>query len=77
MENSYIKDYVFNLFDNTFNDDLERLKAIYYGLDNILNNLQYNQETNADAKNYNTLTTCFLQIGEIIKANDKNYNDYI
>lgn len=67
MADSYINDYIVNLLDNVYNDDLERLKALYYGLDYILNSIQNNIETDTDAKNYNTLTTCFLSIGDIIK----------
>ena len=71
MDESYIKDYIYNLFENTYNDDLERLKAISYGLDYILNNLEYQQETNKDIYNYNQLTTCFLKIREVIKDNEQ------
>ena len=28
MENSYIRDYICNLLENTYNDDLERLKVV-------------------------------------------------
>lgn len=69
MEKSYIKDYIINLLENTYNDDLERLRAIYYGLEYILNDLQYNQETNEDIYNYNKLTTCSITIKEILKDN--------
>lgn len=69
MEKSYIKDYIINLLENTYNDDLERLHAVYYGLEYILNDLQYNQETNEDIYNYNKLTTCLITIKEILKDN--------
>lgn len=67
MEESYIRDYQVKLLEDVYNDDLERLKALYYGLDHILNSIQNNIETDTDTKNYNTLTTCFLSIGDIIK----------
>lgn len=69
MKKSYIKDYIINLLENTYNDDLEKLYAIYYGLEYILNDLQYNQETNEDIYNYNRLTTCSITIKEILKDN--------
>lgn len=69
MKKSYIKDYIINLLENTYNDDLEKLYAIYYGLEYILNDLQYNQETNKDIYNYNRLTTCSITIKEILKDN--------
>ena len=28
MENSYIRDYIYNLLEDTYNDDLERLKVV-------------------------------------------------
>lgn len=71
MEESYIKDYQINLLENTYSDDLERLKAINYGLDYILNNLQYNLETSEDTKKYNSLTTCYLTIKEIIESEEE------
>lgn len=69
MLDSYIRDYQINLLENTYGDDFERLNAIYYGLDYILNNLQYNQETNEDIYNYNRLTTCLITVKEILKDN--------
>lgn len=71
MEESYIKDYQINLLENTYSNDLERLKAINYGLDYILNNLQYNLETSEDTKKYNSLTTCYLTIKEIIESEEE------
>ncbi len=70
MEESYIRDYIYNLLDNTYNDDMERLKAIYYGMENILNSLQYQLETNKEKNIFNKLTTCQLIINDIIKEND-------
>lgn len=75
MENSFIKDYILNLLDNTFSNDLERLKAIYYGLDDIISSLTLNAETNEDKKTLNTLTTCLLSINEIIQGNEDENND--
>lgn len=70
MEESYIRDYIYNLLDNTYNDDMERLKAIYYGIENILNSLQYQLETSKEKNIFNRLTTCQLIINDIIKEND-------
>ena len=73
MENSYIRDYICNLLEDTYNDDLERLKALFYALDYILNNVQYNRETNNDIYNYNKLTTCYIVIKEIIQDSEKDF----
>ena len=70
MEESYIRDYIYNLLDNTYNDDMERLKAIYYGMENILNSLQYQLETNKEKNIFNKLTTCQLIINDIIKEKE-------
>lgn len=70
MEESYIRDYICELLDNTYNDDMERLKAIYYGIENILNSLQYQLETSKEKNIFNRLTTCQLIINDIIKEND-------
>ncbi len=70
MENSYIRNYMCNLLENTYNDDLERLKAIGYGLEYVINSLQYQKETDNDIYDYNRLTTCLITINEIIKEND-------
>ncbi len=72
MLDSYIRDYEINLLENTYNDDLERLKAITYGLEYLLNNLEYNIESDSDRYNYNRLTTCYITMQEIIKESDKN-----
>ena len=73
MENSYIRDYMNSLLENTYNDDLERLKALFYGLDYILNNIQYNLENANDIYNYNKLTTCYITIKEIIQDSEKDF----
>lgn len=70
MNESYIRDYAINLLENTYDDDLERLKAISYGLDYILNGMEYNLENNNDKRNYNKLVTCLLTIEEIIKEEE-------
>lgn len=75
MTNDYIKDYILNLLDSTFSNDLERLKAIYYGLDDIISSLTLNAETSEDKKALNTLTTCLLSINEIIQGNEDGNND--
>ena len=67
MEESYVKDYIVNLFENTYSNDLERLNAIKYGLDYILNNIINELETNEERYIYNKLTTCYLTIAEIVK----------
>ena len=71
MEESYIRDYMVNLLENTYNDDLERLKGLCYGLDYILNGMEYNLESYKDTYNYNKLTTCLLLIKEIIKESEE------
>ena len=71
MEESYIRDYQINLLENTYSDYLERLKAITYGLDYILNELQYNLETNEDKYTYNRLTTCYITLDKIIKEEEE------
>lgn len=71
MEESYIRDYQIKLLEDTYSDDLERLKAITYGLDYILNGLQHNLETNDDKYIYNQLTTCYITLDKIIKEEDK------
>lgn len=70
MEESYIKDYILNLLENTYINDLERLKAIMYGLEDILNRTQYNAETDDEKRNHNRLTTAYLIIQEIVKKED-------
>ncbi len=72
MLDSYIRDYQVNLLENTFNDDLERLIALCYGLEYLLNNLENNIESDSDRYNYNRLTTCYITMKEIIKESDKN-----
>lgn len=71
MLDTYIRDYQVNLLENTYNDDLERLKAICYGLEYILTGMEYNLETNEDKYNYNKMTACLLILKEIIKEQEE------
>ena len=71
MLDSYIRYYQVKLLEDTYSDDLERLKAITYGLEYILDGMEYNLETNEDKKHYNTLTTCLLNLKEIVKERDE------
>lgn len=71
MEKSYIKDYILNLLENTYTDDLERLKAVMYGLEDVLNRTQYNPETTKERRQYNRLTTAYLIIKEIVLEQDE------
>ena len=75
MENSYIKDFIINLLDSAFDNDLERIKTIYYGLDYIISNLTLNAETNEDKKTLKTLNTCLLSINEIIQNNERGTSE--
>lgn len=49
---------------------MEELKAISYGISNLLESIEQNIETNNDKSNYNKLTTCLLTINEIIKEEE-------
>lgn len=49
---------------------LEQLKLAHNILDLIINDIQYNLETNDDKKSFNTLITTELQLNEIIKRNE-------
>lgn len=66
MEESYIRDYMVSLLENTYSDDLERLKAIYYALEYITIGKEYEAETDNEKKNLNTLITCLIGIKEIV-----------
>ena len=70
MRDYYISEQIRSFMDYNFDNDLERLKAIHYALDYVLNNIEYSQETNEDTKVFNTLTTIDLQLSEIIKDNE-------
>ena len=71
MLDFYIRDYQVKLLENTYSDDLERLKAITYGLEYILDGMEYNLETNEDEKNYNALTTCLMKLKKIVIERDE------
>lgn len=71
MGEYYIEHYITNLLENTYNDDLERLKALYYGLESVANSLEYNLETDEDKHNYNKIVTCMITLKEIIDEEDK------
>ena len=71
MLDSYIRYYQVKLLENTYSDDLERLKAITYGLEYILDGMEYNLETNEDEKNYNALTTCLMKLKKIVIERDE------
>lgn len=49
---------------------LEQLKLAHNIIDLIINDIQYNLETNDDKKSFNTLITTELQLNEIIKRNE-------
>lgn len=70
MRDYYISEQIRGIMEYNYDNDLERLKAIHYALDYVLNNIEYNQETNEDTKIFNTLTTIDLQLNEIIKDNE-------
>jgi hypothetical protein len=70
MRDYYISEQIRGFMDYNFDNDLERLKAIHYALDYVLNNIEYNQETIDDVKVFNTLTTIDLQLSDIIKDNE-------
>lgn len=73
MLESYIRDYQVNLLDNTFSDDLERLKAIAYGLEHIIDSTEPNIETYSDRHNHNKLITALITLKEIIKENEAKH----
>lgn len=70
MLESYIRDYQVNLLDNTFSDDLERLKAIAYGLEHIIDSTEPNIETYSDRYNHNKLITALITLKKIIKEEE-------
>ena len=68
MDQEQLKEQSYNYI--TYNLDLtNQLELINQVLENILNNTCYNLETNADKKNYNTLSTINLELNDIIKEN--------
>lgn len=76
IEDSYIKDYILKLFENVYSNDLEKLKAIYYGLVDILDSIQFNLETEEDTENYKQLSEALDIIYSVIKKEEqKEHND--
>lgn len=71
MLDSYIRDYQIKLLDDIYNDDLERLKAIAYGLEHIIDSTEPNIETYQDRYNHNKLITALVTIKEIIKEEEE------
>ena len=71
MLDSYIRDYQIKLLDDIYNDDLERLKAIAYGLEHIIDSIEQNIENSKDRYNYNRLVTSLITIKEIIKEEEE------
>lgn len=71
MLDSYIRDYQIKLLDDVYNDDLERLKGLYYGLEHIIDSIEQNIETEKDQYKYNRLVTSLITIKEIIKEEEE------
>lgn len=68
MDTNYFRDYMIETLENgKFYDDLERLISIYYGLEYILNGMEYEIETEEDQRNFNQLTTCYLTLKKVIE----------
>lgn len=67
MNESFIRDYQVKLLEDVYNDDMERLKALSFGLEYVLQSIEQEQETDKDIYTYNRLTTCLITIKEIIK----------
>lgn len=68
MNEYYIEKYMTNLLENTYSDDLERLKAVVYGLESISNSIERNIETPEERYNYNKIITCLITLKEIVEA---------
>lgn len=73
MKEQYINDDT--LLNEAFQirDDftlLEQLKLAHNIIELIINDIQYNLETNDDKKDFNTLITTELQLNKIIKRNE-------
>lgn len=71
MLDSYIRDYQVKLLDDVYNDDLERLKSVCYGLEYIIDSIGQNIETTKDQYKYNRLVTSLITIKEIIKEEEE------
>lgn len=72
MYEEAIKDYVYNFLENTFNDDVDKLKAMYYGLNDILGNIALNVDSDEDQKYFNKLNTSIKKIKDVIDYVDYN-----
>lgn len=73
MKEQYINDDTLQNEAFQIRDDftlLEQLKLAHNIIDSIINDIQYNLETNDDKKSFNTLITTELQLNEIIKRNE-------
>jgi hypothetical protein len=73
MKEQYINDDTLQNEAFQIRDDftlLEQLKLAHNIIDLIINDIQYNLETNDDKKSFNTLITTELQLNEIIKRNE-------
>lgn len=73
MKEQYINDDTLRNEAFQIRDDftlLEQLKLAHNIIDLIINDIQYNLETNDDKKSFNTLITTELQLNEIIKRNE-------
>lgn len=71
MLDSYIRDYQVKLLEDVYNDDLERLKGVCYGLEYIIDSIEQNIETTKDQYKYNRLVTSLITIKEIIKEEEE------
>nr|DAZ75990.1 MAG TPA: hypothetical protein [Caudoviricetes sp.] len=73
MKEQYINDDTLQNEAFQIRDDftlLEQSKLAHNIIDLIINDIQYNLETNDDKKSFNTLITTELQLNEIIKRNE-------
>lgn len=70
MNNNYIINETNDIFESLGSYD--SLCFVYNLLNLILNDIQYNIENDIDKKDYNRLTTCFLNLKEVLKNNESN-----
>lgn len=69
IKDSYIRDCILNLFETTYSNDFEKLKAIYYGLADVLDSLVYLMETEQDTQNIIKLTNSLKIIYDVLESN--------
>lgn len=69
MTNKDIQIRTNNFLENTFSNDIEKMKSIVFGLENILTSIFLNLETNDDFKNYEKLIQCQCTLKKIINEN--------